>query len=453
MNDHQIARRSLLAGAVAGGAAVAGLVEPAAATSSAPEDLDSSVPTAWFDLVLTLTRTTPGFTPPVASRAFGYAGVTLYEAVVPGSRRYRSLADELPGLRGLPWDRRGDHWPVVANAALAGITRSLYANTSAANLAAIDALESQFVERARRRASRAAINASARRGADVARAVFASSQSDGGHEGYLRNFPPDDTPPVGAGLWVPTPPAFQAALQPTWDSNRTFAIRNGRRCAPGDPTRYSEDPRSRFFAEAREVYDAVNNRTPEQEAIARFWSDDPGITSTPPGHSISVATQVLRLEGASLMTAAETYAKVGIAVCDAFIACWDTKYRYNLLRPVTYIQRLIDATWLPLLTTPPFPEYTSGHSVQSGAAFGVLADLFGDAYSFDDHTHDNRGLAPRHFNSFSAAADEAALSRLYGGIHFRPAIELGLEQGRCVADAVDELPMRRRSKRRRDWDY
>ncbi len=152
------------------------------------------------------------------------------------------------------------------------------------------------------------------------------------------------------------------------------------------------------------------------------------------------------------MTAAETYAKVGIAVCDAFIACWDTKYRYNLLRPVTYIQRLIDPTWLPLLTTPPFPEYTSGHSVQSGAAFGVLADLFGDAYSFDDHTHDNRGLAPRHFNSFSAAADEAALSRLYGGIHFRPAIELGLEQGRCVADAVDELPMRRRSKRRRDWD-
>ncbi len=451
MKDHQIARRSLLAGAVAGGAAVAGLVEPAAATSSAPEDLDAAVPTAWFDLALTLTRTTPGFTPPVAARAFGYAGVTLYEAVVPGSRRYRSIADELPGLRGLPRDHRGDRWPVVANAALAGIMRSLYANTTAANLAAIDAVEASFVERARRRSSRSEITASARRGADVARAVFAWSQTDGGHEGYLRNFPPDYVPPVGAGLWVPTPPGFQPALQPTWGKNRTFAIRSGRSCAPGDHTRYSEDGRSRFFAEAREVYDAVNNRTPEQEAIARFWSDDPGTTVTPPGHSISVATQVLQMEDASLMVAAETYAKVGMAVSDAFVACWDTKYRYNLLRPVTYIQRLIDPTWLPLLGTPPFPEYTSGHSVQSGAAFAVLADLFGDSYSFDDHTHDIRGLPARHFDSFSAAADEAALSRLIGGIHFRPAIELGLEQGRCIADDVNDLPVRRRSKRRR-WD-
>ena len=147
------------------------------------------------------------------------------------------------------------------------------------------------------------------------------------------------------------------------------------------------------------------------------------------------------------MKAAETYAKLGIAVSDAFIACWDTKFRFNLLRPVTCIQQLIDPAWLPLLTTPPFPEYTSGHSVQSGAAFGVLADVFGDRYSFDDHTHDSRGLAPRHFDSFSEAADEAAISRLYGGIHFRPAIELGLQQGRCIADAVGRLPFADRHRR------
>jgi hypothetical protein len=277
----------------------------------------------------------------------------------------------------------------------------------------------------------------------VARAVFGWSRGDGGHEGYLRNFPPDYVPPSGPGLWVPTPPAFQPALQPRWGDNRPLVLFDGRSCAPDDPTRYSEQRQSAFFAQAREVYDVVNNRTPEQGAIALFWADDPGVTAGPPGHSISVATQVLRLEDASLMLAAETYAKVGVAVCDAFIACWKTKYVYNLVRPVTYIRRLIDPTWLPLLNTPPFPEYTSGHSVQSAAAFGVLADLFGDSYSFDDHTHDNRGLAPRRFGSFSAAAEEAAFSRLYGGIHFRPAIERGLTQGRCIAEAVNGLPVRR----------
>jgi hypothetical protein len=161
-----------------------------------------------------------------------------------------------------------------------------------------------------------------------------------------------------------------------------------------------------------------------------FWSDDPGLTATPPGHSVSIATQVLRAERASLMMAAETYLKVGLAVSDAFVACWNAKYQYNLLRPVTYIRDLIDPAWAPILNTPPFPEHTSGHSVQSGAAFTVLADLFGRRYSFVDHTHDERGLPARRFDSFGDAAREAALSRLYGGIHFRPAIERGPLPGR-----------------------
>jgi membrane-associated phospholipid phosphatase len=151
---------------------------------------------------------------------------------------------------------------------------------------------------------------------------------------------------------------------------------------------------------------------------------------------------VVRAEGASLAAAAEAYAKVGIAVCDAFIACWHQKYVYNLLRPVTYIQRLIDPSWTPLLTTPPFPEYASGHSVQSGAAFEVLTDLFGDRYAFSDHTHDARGLAARSFASFHHAAQEAASSRLYGGIHFPAAILNGVTQGRCVGSAVRAMPFR-----------
>jgi hypothetical protein len=197
------------------------------------------------------------------------------------------------------------------------------------------------------------------------------------------------------------------------------------------------------------VYGTVNNLTDEQRAIAFFWADDPGATATPPGHSISITTQVLRQMGAGLDIAAETYAKVGMAVADAFIGCWDTKYRYNLLRPVTYIQRFIDADWLPLLVTPPFPEYTSGHSAQSGAAAEMLTDLFGPDFPFVDRTHESRGLQPRAFNSFFEAADEAAISRLYGGIHFRPAIVRGLVQGRCVGRAVNELEFRRGRRSRR----
>jgi hypothetical protein len=444
------------AGAVVGGTAALALVGPATTAGAGwrerPENFNAGVATAWFDLSRTLARTTPGFSPPVASRAFAYAGIALYEALVPGSRGYRSLQHVLPGLRV---DKRTDRsldWPTVANSTLATMMRLLFPTTSDANKADIDSLEASFADRSRRQTTRSVAMRSDALGRSVAQSVFGWSRRDGGHEAYLRNFPPDYVAPVGPGLWVPTPPSFQSALQPSWGRNRCFAIASGSGCPPRPPTAYSEDSSSTFFAEALEVYEAVNNRTPEQEAIARFWSDDPGVTSTPPGHSISIATQVLRLERASLMVAAETYAKVGMAVADAFISCWDEKYRYNLVRPVTYIRALVDPDWLPLLNTPPFPEYTSGHSAQSGAAFQVLADLFGDRYSFDDHTHDERGLAPRHFDSFSRCADEAAISRLYGGIHYRPAIDRGLEQGRCVGRAVSDLPFRRGRHRRRDGD-
>jgi hypothetical protein len=191
------------------------------------------------------------------------------------------------------------------------------------------------------------------------------------------------------------------------------------------------DGGSAFYADAHECYLATTRLTAEQTAIVRFWSDDAGLTATPPGHSISIATQAVRALGAPLDRAAEAYAGVGIAVSDAMIACWRTKFRYNVLRPVTYVQRVFDPAWMPLLITPPFPEYTSGHSVQSMAAAHVLTGLFGPV-AFTDRTHAARGLPGRAFASFTDAAHEAALSRLYGGIHFRGAIDRGLEQGSCV---------------------
>ena len=444
-----LTRRQLMvrsAVAMAGATASGALWAPSAGAQVAlpgPEQVSGRLATSWFDLSLDLVRTTPGYSPPVASRSFAYAGLTLFAAVAPGLSGFRAPAGPLAGVAGLaPTDRRvAFDWPTVANAALARILHLLFSTAPPEQLAAVDALEERHARAARRSLPSDVFDRSVRSGRELAGLIFEWSRGDGGHEGYLRNFPPYN-PPTGPDTWVPTPPGFQPALQPYWGSNRTFVLRSGADCPPGDHPLYSEAEGSTFYAEAFEVYRTVNNLTPEQEAIARFWSDDPGLTPTPPGHSISIATQVLQRERSTLATAAETYARVGVALSDAFVSCWYYKYLYNLLRPVTYIRRRIDSDWLPLLVTPPFPEYTSGHSAQSAAAAQVLTDLFGDGYAFVDHTHDDRGLPPRRFRSFFAAAAEAAISRLYGGIHYRAAIENGMEQGKCVGQAVSAVQYR-----------
>jgi PAP2 superfamily len=444
-----LTRRKFLSGLsrVAAGTAALGVTGPAVLAglgSSVPRPASSfgaQVPTAWFDLALDLVRLTPGFSPPVVARVFGYAGVTLYEALVPGMPGYLSLSGRLKDLGAGPGPSDpAHHWPTVANAALASILRSQFPTATIESKAAMDALEESLADIFRTTVPPGIYRRSVDRGRGIASHIFEWSKFDGGHEGYLHNFPPY-TPPVGPGLWVPTPPGFLPALQPFWGSNRPFALPSGAECDPGPPLAYSEEPSSAFYAETLECYEVVTNLSPEQRVIALFWSDDPGITCTPPGHSISILTQVVRGHGCTLDVAAEAYARVGMAVADAFVSCWNTKYRYNLLRPVTYIRHLIDPSWSSLLVTPPFPEYTSGHSVQSGAAAQVLTDLFGTV-AFTDHTHDDRGLTPRSFGSFFEAAEEAALSRLYGGIHFRTAIVLGLDQGRCVGQHVSDLPFR-----------
>jgi len=446
----RLTRREFLSRA---GATSAGIASLSVAGPATLLDLSSGRPrpasgfgpdvaTVWFDLALGLVRQTAGFTAPVASRAFGYAGVTLYEALVPGMPAYRSLAGQLNDLASAPGPSDpAFHWPTVANAALASILRSLFPTATPQNRSALDALEESFARSFRAMISPGIYRRSVVRGRNVAAHVFEWSKSDGGHEGYLHNFPPY-SPPEGPGLWVPTPPGFLPALQPFWGSNRPFALASGEECDPGPPLPYSVDRSSAFYSETLECYEVTSNLSPEQRTIALFWSDDPGLTATPPGHSVSILTQVVKGRAFTLDVAAEAYARVGIAVADAFVSCWNTKYRYNLLRPVTYIQREIDPAWSPLLVTPPFPEYTSGHSVQSAASAQVLTDLFGTV-AFTDHTYDDRGLAPRSFGSFFEAADEAAISRLYGGIHFSTAIALGLEQGRRVGRKVNALEFRR----------
>jgi membrane-associated phospholipid phosphatase len=414
---------------------------PAAGRSqdAAPTTLDSAVATAWSDLLLELVRSSPGFTPPVAARTMGYLGVTLWEAVAPGTPGGVSLATQLNAMPALPrpaTDAVYD-WRLVANSAAAGVLRRLFADAGATPRMSIDGLEASLRQRYAAGLPQDVVRRSLAHGRLVAAAIFAWARTDGGHEGYRFNFPVQYEPPAGPGLWTPTPPGYQRAMQPFWGENRPFLLTDGGECLPAPPLAYDTRPDSAMYADALAVYTAVRELTPEQREIALFWADDPTLTATPPGHSWAIATQVLRDERATLALAAETYARLGIAVADAFVACWHAKYVYNRLRPITYIQQVIDPTWnAPRVTdpvlTPPFPEYPSGHATEAGAAAVVLGALFGEDYAFADRTQARLGFAPRAFPSFRAAAEEAAASRLFGGIHFPTGNTAGLLQGECV---------------------
>ncbi len=408
-----------------------GILSPGPAAT----EYDAEAALAWMDLAMTAVKT-ERLSPPAAARIYGYATVTLYEAVVNGVPANRSLVGQLNDLSELP--EFGDeryHWPTVANAAAATILRALLANGSALTLNSISALEDQLNQDYAGETDADAFERSADKGKLVGLAIFDWSLRDG--YPTLNNCA--WTPPTGEGLWVPTPPAYAVALQPCWGNLRPFVIDNGTICEPGPPPQFSESVGTPFYDEMIEVYNTVADLTDEQETIANFWADNPGATMTPPGHSISIASQIIEQEQADLGTAVECFVRVGIAVSDAFIACWNAKFEYLLLRPVTSIRDLVDPDWLPPVETPPFPEYPSGHSVQSGAVAEVLSDMFGEDYAFTDHTHDDLGFTPRSFDSFFEFADEAAISRLYGGIHFRSAIENGVEQGKCIGEKINAL--------------
>ncbi|ARV17558.1 hypothetical protein AEP_00598 [Curvibacter sp. AEP1-3] len=407
----------------------------------------------WFFLALQLIQQTPGFSPPVASRALGYMGLTLYESVVPGMPGYQSLAGQLNQLSSLPWAQPDEplHWPTVANASLATMTRMMFSNASPENKARIDTLERslplKYTQDFDPNSVTAEItNRSETFGKLMAMAIMTWARTDGGHEawGPIRRHQQNYVPPSGTGKWSATPPAFAAPLLPYWGKNRPFVMKTADDCPAPMPPAYSEEPGSAFYKDGMEVYQISRAATQEQRQFALYWADDAGKTPTPAGHWAYVANDLLRAKKADLGSAAEVFARLNMAMSDAFVAAWNTKYKLNVLRPVTYVQLVIDSNWTPsLIPTPPFPDYPSGHSVQSSAAAAVLGKEFGANTSFVDNTHNDRGWGPRTFKSFKEAADEAAASRVYAGIHYRFASDGGKPQGQCVADKVLALKFKR----------
>ena len=411
-----------------------------AAHATAPQE----VLRGWYGLVLELVRHTPTYSPPVASRSFAYLGVTAFEVLATGSRELQSLAGQLNGFTPVPQRETGQTYDeaVVVHAAMTHATQNFFANTGPTGQRALAAMARKNVGQG---VAPDVVARSRAHGLAVAAHIWKWSRSDGGAVIENMGFPLDYALSKGPARWVPTSLVAQQQkpLLPNWGSNRTFAMPEATSCPLPAPPEYSEDMTSEFYKQALEVYQISQNLSAEQRAIARFWSDDPMLSPTPPGHWIAIALQILERDNASLENSVDVLARLGIGVADGFIGCWNSKFQYDLLRPVTYIRRVIDPQWETLLITPPFPEYPSGHSTQSAAAALVLTQFFGENFRFEDTTHKRDGLESRSYPSFWAAAEEAGRSRLYGGIHFRAAIERGLEQGRCVGGYVNALRTRK----------
>jgi hypothetical protein len=381
--------------------------------------------------------------PPVASRTYAYASVAAYEAIRHQSREFRSLAGQLNGLESVPRPREGEEYLLELS--------SVYAFLSVAEKIVFE--PQRIVERRDSIVAaagsggipEAVVERSVAYGDEVARHILAWAGSDGIKKARaMSRYSVTNQP----GRWRPTPPGYIQGVEANWGVLRPFTMESASEFRPATPIAFDMREGSAFRAEVDEVVRVSRSLTPEQREIAAFWDCNPFALKveghftyavkkiTPPGHWMGITAIATRQVGADLVRTAEAYAYVGIASADAFISTWDEKYRSNLVRPETIINDAIDPGWRPVLQTPPFPEYPSGHSVLSTAVAEVLSDLFGDEFSYSDTTEVPYGLPVRSFTSFRQAAEEAAISRLYGGIHYPMGIEHGVTQGRELGKTI-----------------
>ena len=387
------------------------------------------------------------FSPPVASRIYAYISVAGYEAARGGDKSYRSLAGQLHGLGSMavPQPDKQYNFSLAAIEAVLSTGKALVISEGV-----VGEFRAVLLDSIRKTGMAPDVyQNSLDYGKAVALEVLAWASRD--HYKETRSYPKydvDDAP----SSWKPTPPVYMRAVEPHWSEMRTFFIDSARQFVPHPPTPFSIEKGSDFYKDAMEVLEAGRTLTEEQKAIANFWDCNPYKVNqnghvmyaskkiSPGGHWMNITGVACRRANADLVRSAEAYARVALAIADAFISCWDEKYRSKAIRPETYINQYISQDWMPLLQTPPFPEYTSGHSIVSACAATVLTASFGEAFAFTDSTEMEFGIPPRSFAGFRAAADEAAISRFYGGIHFKPAINYGLEEGyRIGAFAVDKL--------------
>lgn len=427
------------------------------AENTLTKEFNAQVPLEWHQLFLEIDRIAPGYRPPAAARMLGYTGLAAYEAAVSGMPEYNSLEFEFAGL-DLPEAENNlvYHWPSAVNAAYATMFRNFYPHIGAAEINKINALESKFTDLFAGTENSEVLARSRSFGFEVAQAVYKFSETDTpGHNAFNNPRPSTYVPPVigtnGEKLWQPTFPDYTPALFPYWGSVRPFAMTNSD-IISRPPLQYSEDPNSMFYQQANETRLWVNSATYNDHWIAEFWSDDfYQLTFEPAGRQIAIANIFVQQEDITLDVALELYAKMGMAMSDAAVAIWNSKYIYNVRRPIDYIREVIQPGWTTHLNnpmngvkslTPEFPAYPSGHSGFGGSGSAIMAEIFGNVHPFTDNCHQNRTEflgTPRSYNTILEAGVENAYSRIPLGVHYRMDCDEGLRLGYLAATRVSAL--------------
>lgn len=389
---------------------------------------------------LTEVLVTDGFSPPAAARIYCYANVAAYECLVPYYPQYLSMKGQLTEFNGL------DHTPS------ANVDRDLLLVFLFVNVSKELVYRTHIMDHFRQ--------AYVKSRKDLQNEVLNSTQSEAARltELYMAWVGNDNyrmlkeagryVPFSGQQFWEPTPPAYMDALEPNWHRLRPMVLKSPTEVVVSPPTPFDTIKTGQFYKEALDVYHSVNSINDERLHIAKFWDCNPLQTQTmghfnfvsrqltPGGHWLGIVGICTRMKQLDLMSTTESYLLVSLGLYDSFLTAWAEKFNSCLIRPETYINRYIDPDWRPLLETPPFPEHPSAHSVISASSAHILTKILGDNFSFEDDTEVSFGLGTRKFKSFVEASDEAAISRLYGGIHYLPAIEHGKSAGRIVGGHV-----------------
>jgi hypothetical protein len=383
------------------------------------------------------------FTPPVASRIYVYTSLAAYEALRFEKQGAPSIANKLKGFDTMPTPdaNKKYNYALAASEAFFKVARKvkIFSGDSLVNY------ENAFHERYKAQLDQQVYDNSIQFGDTIAATILKRAKDDGyfksrGKQKYLGSEEP--------GKWRPTPPDYLDGVEWCWNTMKPMVLDSASQFAPARPPKFDTKPGSQFYSMMKEVYDINKGLTPEQKLIATYWDDNPFVFEhaghltygnkkiTPGGHWMGIAAQIVKQEKADPVKAAQTFALTAIALYDGFISCWDEKYRSNYVRPVTVIKDLIDKNWMPFLQTPPFPEYTSGHSTITASAATVLTNLYRDNISFEDSSDYHYIGLKRKFNSLNEAASECSISRVYGGIHYTLSVNTGAEAGKKVGALV-----------------
>jgi hypothetical protein len=385
------------------------------------------------------------FSPPVCSRIYAYCNIAAYEAIRGMDSSYKSYGGLLNGLAALPGGvpaKKEKYFYAIAEV----IAFSTTAKKLVFNGDAVEEMEKKYLEELQTVLKENQLMEEAVAfGRQIGNHIIAWAAKDGYLQrtslpGYFVNKQP--------GRWQPTPPDYTDAVENNWKTLRPFALDSAAQFRAVPPIKYDTAKNSVFYKQAYEVYEAVKSPGVGDSATAWYWDDNPNTSVTqghisyfqqkmsPPGHWIHIACNVAVKEKYDAVKTAALVSQTAIAIFDVIISCWETKYYYNYIRPETFINKYIDKDWLPLIQTPPFPEYTSGHSCISASAATILTNMVGGHYAFIDSTEVPFGRSVRNFESFYQAASQASVSRMYGGIHFREALETGNKQGKQVGDFI-----------------